>query len=482
MQVKRFLAADMRRALEMVRQELGPDAVILSSNRTKDGVELLTTQAAVSLPEAAEKSVPATNAESGESLSTGRASETGQQRADAIERARQRQLAQRELDDSAREFLQPNQRVNAGIRVERSLLDTAGADREPVRANKSEPNTSRPAGFVSAAERYPLRDDESSVGPVNAAGPETTDPRLDTLQAELSEMRYLLEEQLSQMLGPKPAARAPGLASIGRRLERMGLSSEAAEAILNNTPADQPLAQAWTGALAQLARKLPADGADPVSRGGVYALVGPTGAGKTTTIGKLAARYVMEHGARDVALVTLDTHRIGGHDQLRSLARILGVTLRVVDDQSSLESVLYSLRRHALVLIDTAGFRQGDPRLTEQLETLRRLPQVKPLMVLPSTSQAAMLKASVHAYGGQGLTGCILSKLDESASLGEALGVVMQAGVPIVYTTDGQDIPRDIQVARPHQLVTRAASLVAQRDDAARRPKGATATVARRAL
>lgn len=479
MQVKRFLAADMRRALEMVRQELGPDAVILSSNRTKDGVELLTTQASAPLAEAPKRADPVSNAEPDGSRETVRASESGQERADAIERARQRQLAQRELDASAREFLQPNQRVNAGIRVQRSLLEAGGTAMDSVTSDRPAANRSRGAGFVSAAERYPLRDDESTAGPSGTTA--TSDPRLDTLQAELAEMRYLLEEQLSQMLGPRPASRAPGLASIGRRLERMGLPSEVSEAILNDTSSEQPLAQAWTGALAQLARKLPADGGDPVSRGGVYALVGPTGAGKTTTIGKLAARYVMAHGARDVALVTLDTHRIGGHDQLRSLARILGVTLRVVDDQASLESVLYSLRRHSLVLIDTAGFRQGDPRLTEQLETLNRLPQVQSLMVLPSTSQAAMLKASLHAYG-QGLSGCILSKLDESASLGEALGVVMQAGAPIVYTTHGQDIPRDIEIARPHQLVTRAASLVGRRDDAARRTRSTTAAAATRAL
>lgn len=482
MQVKRFLAADMRRALEMVRQELGPDAIILSSNRTKDGVELLTTQASASLPEspvAASSEAPAAAPVARASVST---SEAGQARADAIEQARQRQLAQRELEASAREFLQPNQRVNAGIRVQRPAAETAMPGRSQPPASRT-----RPANFISAAERYGLRDDvpaaqkskvadraPSAERDAAAGRPsEPADPRLDTLQAELAEMRYLLEEQLSQLIGPKGAPRSPALASIGRRLERMGLPTEVAQTVLNDHTADQPLAQAWTGALAQLARQLPADGGDPVAQGGVFALVGPTGAGKTTTIGKLAARYVMAHGSQEVALVTLDTHRIGGHDQLRSLARILGVTLKVVDDQDSLASVLYRLRRHSLVLIDTAGFRQGDPRLSEQLEALNREPRIKQLMVLPSTSQLGMLKASMHAYGGPALAGCILSKLDESASLGEALGVVMQGGAPIVYTTDGQDIPRDIAVARPHQLVTRAARLLSGRDGA--RKSGARA-------
>ena len=263
----------------------------------------------------------------------------------------------------------------------------------------------------------------------------------------------------------------------------MGLPSEVVAPLLERSRGNKDLAQAWKVALAGLARDLPVNGKDPVAEGGVYALVGPTGAGKTTTIGKLAARYVMDHGAREVALVTLDTHRIGGHDQLRSLARILGVTLRVVDDQQTLDSVLYSLRRHSLVLIDTAGFRQGDPRLTEQMDALSRQPQVESLLVLPGNSQPAVLKASMHAYAGAGFNGCILSKLDESASLGEALGVVMQGRVPIVYTTHGQDIPRDIEVARAHQLVTRAATLVGRRGEAAQnRPASARESITARAV
>ncbi|WP_347330236.1 flagellar biosynthesis protein FlhF [Marinimicrobium locisalis] len=467
MQVKRFLAADMRRALEMVRQELGPDAVILSSNRTKDGVELLTTRAAPSTPEAppVQGSTPWSDEPVDE---TATAAETGRQRADAIERALQRQAAQknveRDLEASAREYLQPNQRVNAGIRIKRSLLE--GAEEQLSGA--------RP---MSAAERYPLRDEPSQpvaapksrsevqTAPQASAGEQ--DDRLDTLQSELAEMRFLLEEQLSKMLGDGhkgQPSRTPAQASVGRRLERMGLPEEVVAPLLERSRPTRDLSQAWSGTLASLARQLPADASDPVAQGGVFALVGPTGAGKTTTIGKLAARYVMEHGPREVALVTLDTHRIGGHDQLRSLARILGVTLRVVDDQQALNSVLYGLRRHSLVLIDTAGFRQGDPRLTEQMASLSAQPQVKSLLMLPSNSQPALLKASLHAYGEAGLEGCILSKLDESASLGESLGVVMQGGVPIVYTTHGQDIPRDIEVARAHQLVTRAASLIGRRD------------------
>lgn len=453
MQVKRFVAADMRRALEMVRHELGSDAIILSSSRTKEGVELLTTQAKPEMPDLPPERQTLSSAGPGsdsadkepehQSLSPGEA------RAQAIEQARRRQLAQKELDDSAREYLKPNQTVNAGIPLRRP--DTGPRRLVPNMAQDSSPK--RPA--QTAAERYSL--DEA---------PEHRDqPKLHELQEELAEMRFLLEDQLAQVLGAQESARPPVLASIGRRLERMGLSGNLIDNLVSRVNTQKGLAGAWSGALAGLAQELPVDASDPVAKGGVYALVGPTGAGKTTSIGKLAARFVLQNGSpRDLALVTLDTHRIGGHDQLRSMARILGVDFKRVEDADSLDRVLYSLRRHRLVLIDTAGFRPGDERLGAQLRALELQPGVRNLLVLPGNSQERVLKASVHAYGGAGLSGCLVTKLDESASLGEVLGVVIQSRLPIVYTTDGQDIPKDMAVARAHQLVAKSAALIKQRE------------------
>ncbi|MGD8176757.1 flagellar biosynthesis protein FlhF [Marinimicrobium sp. ARAG 43.8] len=452
MQVKRFLAADMRRALEMVRQELGPDAVILSSNRTKDGVELLTVPATNAISEPSAPEAPEPVAQAGHEVTSARAAASESEDIVAQLMARSSQHRQRELEASAREFLQPNQRVNAGIPVRRSLLEGQASGG----ANAIDDLEVRRARSTSAAQRYGLRDEsEPPSAPVE-------DTRLETLQVELAEMRYLLEEQLSRMMPTDDGPRSPVHSSVGRRLERLGLPAEVSAQVLESIPESQALGQSWTSALAQLSRRIPVQGNDPVSRGGVFALVGPTGAGKTTTIGKLAARHVMSKGAGEVALVTLDTHRIGGHDPLRSLARVLGVTLKVVEDREQLGSVLYGLRRHSLVLIDTAGFRPGDSRLTEQWEALLRQPHIQPLLVLPANSQPGVLKAVLHAYGDDALAGCVLSKLDECASLGEALGVAVQGGVPIVYTTDGQDIPKDLEVVRPHQLVTRAAGLISR--------------------
>ena len=445
MQVKRFVAADMRRALEMVRQELGSDAIILSSSRTKEGVELLTTQAKPEMPDLPPERSSDIDRGAAGSEPEARSLSPGETRARAIDQARQRQLAQKELDDSAREYLKPNQTVNAGIPLRRAGRISSKPNPDPTSIHR----------IQTAAERYPLDDPSES----------RNQPKLHELQEELAEMRLLLEDQLASVLGARESTRPPVSASIGRRLERMGFSGELVDNLVLRVDSQRGLSGAWSGALAGLAQQLPVDASDPVARGGVYALVGPTGAGKTTCIGKLAARFVLQQGSpRDLALVTLDTHRIGGHDQLRSMARILGADLKVVENADSLERVLYSLRRHRLILVDTAGFRPGDERLGAQLRALEKHPEVRNLLVLPGNSQERVLKASVHAYGAAGLSACLVTKLDESASLGEVLGVAIQSRLPIVYTTNGQDIPKDMAVARAHQLMARSAALVKQRE------------------
>jgi flagellar biosynthesis protein FlhF len=504
MQVKRFVAADMRRALELVRQELGPDAIILSSNRIPEGVELLTTMGSdLELKQLQTRPFSeATFAPSEPLLSDGEISprvigkparsvapvaaeaivhpnsgKTGAELADNIERARQRMMAARRAEESAKEFLiGKNTVVNAGI----------------PRHSAAKPQSN---GNLSAAERYPLIDEAAAVKPsakpalsreslsfrealVNEsrassrnafaandvpAAPDMADQttQLSDLQAEIADMRFLLEQQLDRLTGQQTIPTdSPVLASISRRLERLGLPKDVVANVIKACTKAKTLAEAWPDALANLAHQLPITGNDVVEKGGVFAFVGPTGVGKTTTIGKLAARYVLQHGADKVALITTDTYRIAAHDQLRSLARILRVPVRVVDETNSLDSVLRSLRHCSLVLIDTAGFRHGDPHLKAQLQALAELKQVKTYLVMSCNSQAQMLKASIHAYGAARLQGCILTKLDETASVGEALGVVMQNRLPIAYTTDGQDIPKNIDVARGHQLVSKAVALL----------------------
>lgn len=516
MQVKRFVAADMRRALELVRQELGPDAIILSSGRVPEGVELLTTTGSDSelmqlqqqplgkmafssaspmmsdgawaetevIERAAKQHVGSSFAATMASSKAGsnNSGKSGKQLVDEIEQARLRMLAAQKAEESAKEFLVGrNTVVNAGIprqaptsaSVAQIQTEQKSVSNRPQGRKAVTTPVEAKAKSVSAAERYPLVDDaedkvslhsknEGNSNKTNASNYSANQANeLHELQAEIADMRFLLEQQLDRLTGTtSPVASSPVLGSVGRRLERLGLPSALVSNVLNRCTKTQSVGDAWPDALANLAHQLPVNGRDIVDQGGVFAFVGPTGVGKTTTIGKLAARYVLQHGADKVALITTDTYRIAAHDQLRSLARILRVPVRVVDESNSLEHLLRSLRHCSLILIDTAGFRHGDPHLKAQLKALADQPQVKSLLVLSCNSQEQMLKASVHAYGAARLQGCVLTKLDETASMGEALGVVTQNRLPVVYTTDGQDIPKNIEVARAHQLVAKAVALL----------------------
>ena len=492
MQVKRFVAADMRRALELVRQELGSDAIILSSNRIPEGVELLTTMGSdfelkqlqnrpfaestfaasepllsdgdIS-PRALAHSQPRKVAPVISQVATGHpnAGKTGAQLADDIENARLRMIAARKAEDSAKEFLVgKNTIVNAGIPrhtatpAQKSKTGMSAAERYPlvetavqeaVSFKETLSKETRPKESFGAAAAFNEGQDQNA--------------QLTELQAEIADMRFLLEQQLDRLTGQQSAPiDSPVLASVARRLERLNLPKDVIAKVIGACSKTKTLSDAWPDALANLAHQLPINGRDIVDQGGVFAFVGPTGVGKTTTIGKLAARYVLQHGADKVALITTDTYRIAAHDQLRSLARILRVPVRVVDEANPLDTVLRGLRHCSLVLIDTAGFRHGDPHLKAQLKALADQQQVKTYLVMSCNSQAQMLKASIHAYGAARLQGCILTKLDETASIGEALGVVMQNKLPIAYTTDGQDIPRNLEVARAHQLVSKAVALL----------------------
>jgi flagellar biosynthesis protein FlhF len=511
MQVKRFVAADMRRALELVRQELGPDAIILSSNRIPEGVELLTTMGSdYELKQLQNRPFSeSTFAPSEPLLSDGdispralanpqprraapvisravdqpahpNAGKSGAQLADDIEKARLRMIAARKAEDSAKEFLVgKNTVVNAGIPrntpapAQKPMVGMSAAERYPLvdaaPVSALAPSLRAASATALSKEAMSFRETLIKEGRLQEApkaeGPtrESVDQssQLTDLQAEIADMRFLLEQQLDRLTGQQSAPiNSPVLASVARRLERLNLPKDVISSVINACTKAKTLSDAWPDALANLAHQLPINGRDVVEQGGVFAFVGPTGVGKTTTIGKLAARYVLQHGADKVALITTDTYRIAAHDQLRSLARILRVPVRVVDEANPLDSVLRSLRHCSLVLIDTAGFRHGDPHLKAQLKALAEQQVVKTYLVMSCNSQVQMLKASIHAYGAARLQGCILTKLDETASIGEALGVAIQNRLSIAYTTDGQDIPKNLDVARAHQLVSKAVALL----------------------
>jgi flagellar biosynthesis protein FlhF len=208
----------------------------------------------------------------------------------------------------------------------------------------------------------------------------------------------------------------------------------------------------------------------------VLALLGPTGVGKTTTVAKLASRFVREHGARHLGLLTTDNYRVGAHEQLQNYGRLLGVPVQMVDSAEDLATALAALANKRLVLVDTAGMSQRDLRLGEALASLRR-DGLRCYLTLASNAHETMLDETIAAFGALPLAGCVLTKLDECPSLGGTLSALIRHRLPVACVTDGQRVPEDLRPARARDLV----SLAAQRAQAhaGRREAGAAAATPR---
>ncbi len=421
MQVKRFFAADMRQAMKLVRDELGADAAIIGNRRIAGGVEL--TAALDYKLSALAPRVPNIELE------------------DELRKTQSRIVtAQAELS----------------LRGEGEGQTGAGTNRQLF------------AGLpLTAAE--PLIEPTFAERPRPAPAPAPSagvDPRaFDSMRFELNGLRELLEVQLGSLAWNQLQGRRPQQANLWRRLQRIGLSGPLSRDLLELITEIEEPRQAWRMLLAHLARMIVTPEIEPLEEGGVIAMVGPAGMGKTTTLAKLAARYVLKYGAQNIALVSMDSYRIGAQEQLKTLGRILNVPVTHVDPGQSLAQALDPLLRKRVVLIDTAGLQASDPALRMQLESLAgRGIKSKNYLVLATTSQKQVLTAAYHSYKRCGLAGCILTKLDETASLGEVLSLAISHELPVAYLTDGPRIPDDLHLPRRHQLVSRAVSVQMQEE------------------
>ncbi|WP_338525706.1 flagellar biosynthesis protein FlhF [Pseudomonas batumici] len=420
MQVKRFFAADMRQAMKLVRDELGSDAAIIGNRRIAGGVEL---------------------------------------------------TAALDYKLSALSPRVPNIELEDELRKTQSRIVTAQAELSLRSDGEGDATTNRQlfAGLpLTAAEPLiePTFDEPRRPAPAPVAPAPAVDQRVfDSMRSELNGLRELLEVQLGSLAWNQLQGRQPQQANLWRRLQRIGLSGPLSRDLLDLVSEIDEPRQAWRMLLAHLARMIVTPEIEPLEEGGVIAMVGPAGMGKTTTLAKLAARYVLKYGAQNIALVSMDSFRIGAQEQLKTLGRILNVSVTHVDPGQSLAQALDPLLRKRVVLIDTAGLQASDPALRMQLESLAgRGIKAKNYLVLATTSQKQVLTAAYHSYKRCGLAGCILTKLDETASLGEVLSLAISHELPVAYLTDGPRIPDDLHLPRRHQLVSRAVSVQMQEE------------------
>ncbi|MCP5245151.1 MAG: flagellar biosynthesis protein FlhF [Burkholderiales bacterium] len=278
-----------------------------------------------------------------------------------------------------------------------------------------------------------------------------------SLMKEIHAMKNTLEEQLATVAWGNTAQRSPEKMKILRTLLNVGFSPLLSRRLVDKLSEGSNYAQSMKQAISALEFNLHAAPDDEmIKKGGVYALVGATGVGKTTTIAKLAAKCVIRHGAEKVALLTTDSYRIGGHEQLRIYGRLLGLPVRNIQDADDLQLTLSALKNKHIVLIDTVGMSHRDQMVGEQIAMLSKADvDVKKMLVMSAASSDRTLDEIITAYRKYGIYGCIITKLDEAAGMGVALDAVIRRKLVLHYVTNGQKVPEDIHSANPRYLLHR---------------------------
>lgn len=347
MKLKRFVAADTRSAMQQIKATFGPDAVILSSHKVNDGVEIV-----------------------------------------------------------------------AAIDFDETVLSTQ------VAVAMAEP--------PSQTEKYPVQ------------------TPLDDMRQEILTLRGMLEAQLRGNVG----IHEPLHTLMLQKLLYLGVSPNTATVWVRSVKPDLNQQRAWQHILSQVTEQLPIRDSRRIEEGGIYAFVGPTGVGKTTTLAKIAARFALRFGADNLGLVTMDTYRIAAQEQLVLYGKILGVKVCIAQDEVSLARILRQLNDKKLILIDTAGMNPADERVTKQMAVLSNyLQSIAKVLVLPATSHYQVLIDAIKRYQANHIDQCIITKLDESLAVGGAISAVIESGLGLGYLTDGQRVPEDIKIATRHQLV-----------------------------
>lgn len=494
MRIKRTFAATMREALAQVKLEQGPDAVILGNKKVPGGVEILSAIDFDHQSVDAYSGIPATplsiankqaqteypqsqldNAkldiktvpdfildQSGETRkepvlgvavikTASKPTKTANNQATTPDVVSQKNISRAEMKKAP----PVGQVKQAEMSIRRKMLPVE----EEVKIRQNE-NARKKTAVPDAATVSQFSEATKPYNP--PASQYNNQPVIDEVKGEIKSLRDLMQSQLSVLDWDRYSELHPVRTVILNLMTELGLGNDICELIFKKLGkmTEEPH-KVWQQTLGLLAKSIPISNSDILNNGGRIALVGSTGVGKTTTIAKLAARFAHTHGKRSVAMITTDNFRIGAHEQLQHFARMLEIPLLTANGSEELNDRLKMLTDKKLVLIDTAGMSQSDVRLSEQFHKLHNgSPEIRPYLVLSANTQLAALNETIQNFHKVKLAGGIVTKLDESASLGGIITTAIRHQLPLMYCGTGQRVPEDLQQAKNHRLVSKAVSLM----------------------
>jgi len=351
-----------------------------------------------------------------------------------------------------------NNRVDGGVEIVAATDYDEAEFKRHTQVDKREP---KPSPTVEINPKAQESRPAPQVAPAATQNMWSQEPTLIQMRKEISGLKDMLQNQLSDLTWKDMERSNPVQMQLLQRFLKMGVQVDLAKEIVAKQHNVDDIEQAWRQSLGMLASDIKLHDDDIISQGGIIALVGPTGVGKTTTVAKIAARCALKHGAKNVALITTDCYRIGGQEQLRTYARILGVPVRVAKTHEDLATALNGLLDRRFILIDTAGMNQRDLQLAEKFSVLQQQSaKIKNYLTMSATTQASGLNDIINTFSHLELSGCILTKTDEASSLGGAISALIRHKLPLAYSCDGQQVPEDFSLARPNTLVKQASDLM----------------------